>query len=94
MPNPDLRPQRRLGPLLPRLDATNAALLTALPMKRHLDHGVRVALGSAAGAQAPDLEDQVGDLRPGKSADLIVIRPPEVRVADAIAASRAVGQPQ
>ncbi|MCW3065665.1 MAG: guanine deaminase [Solirubrobacterales bacterium] len=87
------------------------------PLGRHLEHGVRFALGTdvgagtglslfkeglmayhmqmafpggrrlapaeilylatAAGARALGLADEVGDLSPGKSADFILVRPPE-----------------
>ena len=87
------------------------------PMRRHLEHGVRFALGTdvgagtglsllkegltayqmqmawpggqrikpahllylatRAGAQALSLEDEVGDLSPGKSADFVLVSPPE-----------------
>jgi guanine deaminase len=98
--------------------SSNAFLGSGLfPMRRHLEHGVRVALGTdvgagtafslfneglaaylgqmlhpngqrlgpvellylatRAGAHVLGLADEVGDLSPGKSADLIVVRPPE-----------------
>jgi guanine deaminase len=97
--------------------ASNAFLGSgAFPMRRHLEHGVRFALGTdvgagtglsllkeglmayqvqrllpdgcrlrpehllylatSAGAEALGLADTVGDLRPGKSADYVVVRPP------------------
>lgn len=43
-------------------------------------------LATRAGAQALELADQVGDLTPGKSADLIVIRPPEGSTLKAVLA--------
>jgi guanine deaminase len=96
------------------------------PMKRHLEHGVRVALGTdvgagtgfsmlkeglvayqaqmlhpsgqmlgpahllylatRAGAEALGLEDTIGDLTPGKSADLVLLRPPELSMLAAVLA--------
>ncbi len=89
----------------------------AFPLRRHLEHGVRVALGTdvgagtglsmfkeglvayqvqrlredgyalnpaqllhlctRAGALALGLGDEVGDLRPGRAADFVLVRPPE-----------------
>jgi guanine deaminase len=112
---------RRLGAAragIAHCPSSNAFLGSGLfPMKRHLDHGVRVALGTdvgagtafslfneglsaylgqmlhpdgqrlgpvellylatRAGADVLGLGDVVGDLSPGKSADLIVVCPPE-----------------
>lgn len=112
---------RRLGAAgagIAHCPSSNAFLGSGLfPMKRHLDHGVRVALGTdvgagtafslfneglmaymsqmlrpdgqrlgpaellylstRAGAEILDLAEEVGDLTPGKSADLIIIVPPE-----------------
>jgi guanine deaminase len=93
-------------------------------MKRHIEHGVRFALGSdvgagtsfsifsegqvaylaqmlrpdgqrlgpvellylatAAGARALQLSDEVGDLAPGRSADLVVLHPPEGSTLEAV----------
>jgi guanine deaminase len=105
--------------------SSNAFLGSGLfPMRRHLEHGVRIALGTdigagtsfsmfneglsayegqrlksdgqalgpvellylatRAGAQALGLDDKVGDLRPGKSADLIAIRPPRHSTLEAV----------
>jgi guanine deaminase len=41
-----------------------------------LSPGELLWLGTAAGAAALGLEDETGDLRPGKSADFVLIRPP------------------
>jgi guanine deaminase len=101
------------------------------PMRRHLDHGVRFALGTdvgagtglgllkeglaayqmqmlrpdgvrlrpdqllhlatKAGAAALGLGDELGDLSPGRSADFVLIRPPEGGPLDA--ALRRCGSP-
>jgi len=107
--------------------SSNAFLGSGLfPMKRHLQHGVKVALGTdvgagtafslfneglsaylgqmlhpdgqhlgpvellhlatRAGADVLGLGDEVGDLSPGKSADLIVVRPPEGSTVKAVLA--------
>jgi guanine deaminase len=105
--------------------SSNAFLGSGLfPMRRHLELGVRIALGTdigagtsfsmfneglsayegqrlqsdgqrlgpvellylatRAGAQALGLDDEVGDLRPGKSADVISIRPPKDSTLEAV----------
>jgi len=121
----DLHPQEgeleRLaaaGAAVAHCPSSNLALGSGLfPLRRHLDRGVRVALGTdlgagthpsllheasaaylgqrllgdagvplspvhllhlatAAGAAAIGLGDEVGDLRPGRWADVVVLRPP------------------
>lgn len=105
--------------------SSNAFLGSGLfPMKRHIEHGVRFALGSdvgagtsfslfsegqfaylaqmlrpdgqplrpagllylatAAGARVLELSDVVGDLAPGRSADMIVLRPPDGSTLEAV----------
>jgi guanine deaminase len=112
---------RRLGAAgagIAHCPTSNAFLGSGLfPMKRHLEHGVRVALGTdvgagtafslfneglmaymsqmlrtdgqrlgpsellylstLAGADVLGLAEEVGDLTPGKSADVVIVRPPE-----------------
>jgi guanine deaminase len=117
--------------------SSNAFLGSGLfPMRRHREHGVRLALGTdvgagtsfsllneglqayvgqmlrpdgdhlgpadllwlatRAGAEALEIGDEVGDLQPGRSADLVVVQPPagstlEVVLADAPSAEAALG---
>ncbi|MBA3907917.1 MAG: guanine deaminase [Pseudonocardiales bacterium] len=113
----ELRRLGAAGASIAHCPSSNAFLGSGLfPMRRHLEHGVRVALGTdvgagtsfslfneglsaylgqmlrpdgqrlgpvellylatRAGAEALELQE-VGDLTPGRSADVIVIRPPE-----------------
>jgi len=117
--------------------SSNAFLGSGLfPLRRHREHGVRVALGTdvgagtafslfneglqaylgqmlrtdgerlgpadllwlatRAGAEALGLGDEVGDLAPGRSADLVVVQPPagstlEAVLADSPSAEAALG---
>jgi guanine deaminase len=114
----ELRRLGASGAAIAHCPSSNAFLGSGLfPMKRHLDHGVRVALGTDVGAgtafslfneglmaylgqmQRPDgqrlgptellylstlagaevlgLADTVGELTPGKSADVVLVHPPE-----------------
>ena len=120
----ELRRLGAAGACVAHCASSNAFLGSGLfPMKRHLEHGVRVALGTdvgagtafslfneglsaylgqmlhpdgqrlgpvellylatRAGADALGLAD-VGDLTPGKRADLIVVRPPEGSTVQAV----------
>jgi guanine deaminase len=115
--------------------SSNAFLGSGLfPMRRHLENGVRIALGTdigagtsfsmfneglsayeaqrlqddgqrlgpvellylatRAGAQALGLDDEVGDLQPGKSADLIAIRPPPDSILEAVLESETTPESQ
>jgi guanine deaminase len=106
------------GASIAHCPSSNAFLGSGLyPMRRHVEHGVRFALGSdvgagtsfsllsegqfaylmqmlrpdgqrlgpaellylatVAGADALDLAEEVGDLTPGKRADLVLLQPPE-----------------
>jgi guanine deaminase len=108
--------------------SSNAFLASGIfSMRRHVEHGVRFALGTdvgagtglslfkeglmayhvqmvrpeghligpahllylatAAGAHALGLGDQIGDLAPGKSADLILLRPPPDSTLEAVLAA-------
>ena len=117
--------------------SSNAFLGSGLfPLRRHREHGVRIALGTdvgagtafslfneglqaylgqmlrtdgerlgpadllwlatRAGAEALGLGDEVGDLAPGRSADLVVVQPPagstlEAVLADSPSAEAALG---
>ena len=113
----ELRRLAVAGAAVAHCPCSNAFLGSGLfPLRRHLDAGVRVALGTdvgagtgfgmlkealmayevqmlqpdgvrlgpaellwlatGAGAAALGLEDEVGDLEPGKSADFVLVRPP------------------
>jgi guanine deaminase len=113
------------GACVAHCPSSNAFLGSGLfPMKRHVEHGVRFALGSdvgagtsfsifsegqfayiaqmlrpdgqplppaellylatAAGARALELADEVGDFTPGRSADLILLRPPDGSTLQAV----------
>jgi guanine deaminase len=113
------------GACIAHCPSSNAFLGSGLfPMRRHLEHGVRFALGSdvgagtslslfseghfaylaqmlrsdgqslgpvellylatAAGARALELSDEVGDLAPGRSADLVLLRPPDGSTLQAV----------
>ena len=114
----ELRRLAAAGAAVAHCPSSNQALGSGLfPLRRHLDHGVRLALGTdlgagthpsllheasaaylgqqllgdagarlspvlllhlatAAGASAIGLGEQVGDLRPGRWADAVVLRPP------------------
>jgi guanine deaminase len=113
------------GACIAHCPSSNAFLGSGLfPMKRHVEHGVRFALGSdvgagtsfsvfseghfaylaqmlrpdgqslapaellylatAAGARALHLSDEVGDLAPGRSADMILLRPPDGSTLQAV----------
>jgi guanine deaminase len=108
--------------------SSNAFLASGIfSMRRHVEHGVRFALGTdvgagtglslfkeglmayhvqmvrpeghligpahllylatAAGAHALGLGDQIGDLAPGKSADLVLLRPPPDSTLEAVLAA-------
>jgi guanine deaminase len=114
----ELRRLAAAGAAVAHCPSSNAFLGSGLfPLRRHLDFGVRVGLGTdvgagtgfsmlkeglmayhgqmispqgvrlgpahllwlatSAGAVALGLADEVGDLRPGKSADFVLVRPPE-----------------
>jgi guanine deaminase len=51
-------------------------------------------LATRLGAQALGLDDEVGDLRPGKSADLIAIRPPKHSTLEAVLRTEPTPQSQ
>jgi guanine deaminase len=114
----ELRRLAAAGASVAHCPSSNAFLGSGLfPLRRHLSHGVTVALGSdvgagtglsmlgeglmayhtqmlssdrvslgpahllwlatSAGAGALGLDGEVGDLSPGKSADFVLVRPPE-----------------
>ncbi len=114
----ELRRLAAVGAAVAHCPSSNAFLGSGLfPLRRHLEFGVRVALGTdagagtglsmlkeglmayhaqmlstdghrlgpahllylatAGGAAALGLEDEVGDLTPGKSADFVLVRAPE-----------------
>jgi guanine deaminase len=121
----ELRRLAERGASVAHCPASNAFLGSgAFPMRRHLERGVRFALGTdvgagagpsllnegltayqvqrllpdgcrlgpehllylatMAGAEALGLADAVGDLRPGKSADFVLLRPPPGATLDVV----------
>lgn len=121
----ELRRLALAGATVAHCPSSNQFLGSGLfPLRRHLEHGVRVALGTdvgaglqpsmpneasvaylgqmlqrdgvgptathllhlatAAGAAALGLEGEVGDLRPGRAADLVVLRPPPASTLAAV----------
>ena len=66
-------------------EALQAYLLQRVaPEPTSLTSGQMLYLSTRAGAEALDLEDETGDLEPGKSADFIFLRPPEGSVLSSI----------
>jgi guanine deaminase len=123
--DPELRRLAAAGASVAHCPSSNAFLGSGLfPMRRHLDFGVQVALGTdvgagaglsmlkeglmayqvqmlsgsgvrlgpaellwlatGAGAAALGLSDEVGDLGAGKSADFVLVRPPEGSTLSAV----------